>query len=174
MYLAASYLSRDESARARSSGVDYVNPLRARAAEERAERQAQGQQKAQQQGQQRKAPQKQEQVGKGPQEAEEGKGEGGASGSSGGGGAGERNSGAILAQFWRTSLTADPSSLQAGGGRGDRVQGRRLLWSSSRVRRDCRGRRHVDGRQGAAVASACPWPHCCQRDAARGGDPPHP
>ena len=34
-----------------------------------------------------------------------------------------RNSGdscAILAQFWRLSLTADPSSLQAGGGRGDR------------------------------------------------------
>ena len=31
-----------------------------------------------------------------------------------------RNSCAIRAQFWRTSLTADPSSLQAGGGRGDR------------------------------------------------------
>ena len=31
-----------------------------------------------------------------------------------------RNSGAILAQLWRTSLTADPSPLQAGGGRGDR------------------------------------------------------
>ena len=62
-----------------------------------------------------------------------------------------------------------------GGGRGDRVQGRRRrLWSSSRVRGNGCGLRDVDGRQRAAVASACPWPHCCQRDAARAGDPTHP
>ena len=62
------------------------------------------------------------------------------------------------------------------GGRGDRVHGRRRwLWSSSScVRSDCCGRRHVDGRQRAAVASARPhWPQC-ERGAARAGDPPHP
>ena len=60
------------------------------------------------------------------------------------------------------------------GGRGDRIHGRRRLWSSSRVRRDRRRLRHVDGRQGAAVVRACPWPHGCQRCAARAGYPPHP
>ncbi len=60
------------------------------------------------------------------------------------------------------------------GGRGDCVQGRRLLWSSSRVRCNGCGLRHVDGRQRAAVASAGPhWPQC-ERGAARAGGPPHP
>ena len=61
-------------------------------------------------------------------------------------------------------------------GRGHQVRRRRkrCRWSSSRVRQNGCGRRHVDGRQRAAVASA--WPHCahCQRGAARAGDPPHP
>ena len=65
----------------------------------------------------------------------------------------------------RTTAAAAATAFRVGDG----------LWSSSRVRRDGRRLRHVDGRQRAAVASA--WPHCahcCQRGAARAGDPAHP
>ena len=79
----------------------------------------------------------------------------------------------VLLEKARDNTVAAAATPHDRGGRGDRVQGRRRrLWSSSRVR--CYGRRRGhDGRQRAAVVSDCPWPHCCQRGAARTGHPTH-